>query len=68
MAKGIEFLLGGAICLIIAIIHSVMEKKISPAGILAIGLFIYGVYRVAIAKNQIWFNVKIQISLLCDPS
>lgn len=51
MAKGIEFLLGGAICLIIAIIHSVMEKKISPAGILAIGLFIYGVYRVAIAKN-----------------
>lgn len=43
--------LGGAICLIIAIIHSVMEKKISPAGILAIGLFIYGVYRVAIAKN-----------------
>ncbi|MEE0939500.1 hypothetical protein [Methanobrevibacter sp.] len=30
MAKGIEFLLGGAICLIIAIIHSVMEKKIFP--------------------------------------
>ena len=30
MAKGIEFLLGGAICLIIVIIHSVIEKKNFP--------------------------------------
>lgn len=57
MAKGIEFLLGGAICLIIAIIHSVMEKKISPAGILAIGLFIYGVYRE-------WQQLKIRFGLM----
>ena len=51
MAKGIEFLLGGAICLIIAIIHSVIEKKISPTSIVSIGLLIYGAYIVAIAKN-----------------
>ncbi len=30
MAKDIEFLLGGAICLIIAIIHSVIKKKNFP--------------------------------------
>ena len=46
MDKSMEYLIGGILCLIIAVVSYAMFHRFSASMVVAIVLFIYGVYRV----------------------
>ena len=52
MAEAYEYLIGGILCLIISVVASIMQNRISPPSLVAFGLFIYGVYKTIQARNK----------------
>lgn len=52
MAEAYEYLIGGIICLIISVVASIMQNRISAPSLVGIGLFVYGVYKTIQARNK----------------
>lgn len=50
MARTIEYLIGGILCLIIAIVAYFMFHRISASTFVGVGLFIYGAYRFIVKR------------------
>ncbi|MBQ7927231.1 MAG: hypothetical protein IJ287_00580 [Methanobrevibacter sp.] len=50
MDRSLEYLIGGTLCLIIAIVAYIMFNRISAGSIVGVALFIYGLYRFFIKR------------------